>query len=170
MSKKFVGKAKQKIRKHTSKSPTLENNEIDSPPIKCELIFVESSEDTTGSFLQDFGNDGKKMFPIYRTYHKDKIQYICRSGGKIVNGDAHFTDIGIHTYHALNSISVEGLEKDICHIQELKLGGKVSLIGKIKNKLESTPESIRICFIGDMAYELDSDINECFEIIGKSEL
>ena len=77
--------------------------------------------------------------------------YCCLSGGKIVDGLPVLTLVGRAAAEALASIAPKGTH---LLIQELKLG-KTPIQEKMANAFRRAGANGFVCFIGDMAHELD---------------
>ena len=94
----------------------------------------------------------KLRYMVFKTFIDDKPIFCCMSGGKMINGQPHLTSVGEATLAALCNITSSSKEVIIC--QEVNIG-KTPLKIKVKKALKKVPRNSVICFVGDMAKELD---------------
>ncbi|MBA5204719.1 hypothetical protein F9U39_21365 [Pectobacterium versatile] len=92
-------------------------------------------------------------------YDRKKF-YCCLSGGKIINGEPHFTLVGQAAFEALANHQTPN---ETLTIQEIKVG-ETPLKNKVKATLKKAPSNSKICFIGDMQGELDGVLSSVFNI------
>ena len=94
----------------------------------------------------------KLRYMVFKTFIDDKPIFCCMSGGKMINGQPHLTSVGEATWAVLcNSTSSS---KEVIIFQEVNIG-KTPLKIKVKKALKKVPRNSVICFVGDMAKELD---------------
>lgn len=109
-------------------------------------------------------------FMLFEVAVADKTVYCCFSGGEIeANGELNFSLVGLAAIEAL--INLPMAPKAPLILQELKVG-PTPVAEKIHAALRHSPADAKICFIGDMAGELDGRIfpalNVGFEVIDLS--
>ena len=93
-----------------------------------------------------------------------KTFYCCMAGGEVdaVKGDFSLTHIGRMTLDALMNLPVKN-EQIV--FQEVKIG-TIPLRQKITRVFRRFPSGTKICFIGDMAGELDGVLFNVFNVEG----
>lgn len=94
----------------------------------------------------------KLRYMVFKTFIDDKPIFCCMSGGKMINGQPHLTSVGEATLAALCNITSSS--KEVIIFQEVNIG-KTPLKIKVKKALKKVPRNSVICFVGDMAKELD---------------
>ncbi len=94
----------------------------------------------------------KLRYMVFKTFIDDKPIFCCMSGGKMINGQPHLTSVGEATLAVLCNITSSS--KEVIIFQEVNIG-KTPLKIKVKKALKKVPRNSVICFVGDMAKELD---------------
>lgn len=141
--------------------------------IKSKMITgISASEITNRRIVRDAGltmlKVGTKIaYTVMKSKLDNKTYYCCLSGGSIVNGEPNFTQIGLAAFETLMALPV-GNECDVV-IQEVKIC-ETPLSQKIKSTLRKLPNNSKICFIGDMAGELDGVLINIFNPSGTTEV
>jgi hypothetical protein len=88
--------------------------------------------------------------------------YCCWSGGEITDGEAKMTLVGQAAAEALVNLPLGDTQGLI--VQELRLGS-TPLREKVEETLRMHPPGAKICFLGDMAKELDGKLHEAFNVV-----
>lgn len=124
--------------------------------IQSKIILGASCSPETEAELRKNGKTRKLQvitFPLFQVSVGHKTVNCCMSGGVIdpVTRQPSFTLVGLGAFEALSNYSV-GAKNVI--FQEVKRG-KTPLQEKIKATILAAPDDSIICFVGDMAGELD---------------
>lgn len=99
---------------------------------------------------------------VFEVTYNNKTYYCCWSGGEIRNGTPYLSALGQATMEALVALPMGS--NDSLIIQELKLG-QTPLKTKVKNTFARATPNSKICFVGDMAGELDGHIVKAFKLV-----
>ena len=127
------------------------------------IIGSLPSEETIKEFM-DLGHNKEQIgFIVFEVVYEGKTIYCAWAGGKVVNGSPEFTLIGRGAVESLMNLPMGS--KDLV-IQELKLG-KTPISKKIKDCLSHLPDRSKVCFLGDMANELDGKLASNFSFVGR---
>lgn len=136
--------------------------------IKSTLIDVKLTPEDNKKLTEELGIDNKKILKplLLRVKFEHKTYYCCMSGGCIdkENQDVLLTPVGRATLDALAVFSNQKNPEFLLVLQEIRLG-KVSLEEKVKRSLRAYPSNTSICFIGDMAGELDGILLDVFNLL-----
>lgn len=89
--------------------------------------------------------------------------YCCLSGGRLENGQPLFTPVGQAALDALLSVSPDGKKR--LRIQELRMG-ETPLAEKMANAFRKAGPGGAVCFLGDMAGELDGHALRALNLVG----
>ncbi|AKF89528.2 hypothetical protein JMM34_004159 [Salmonella enterica] len=133
------------------------------PTIKSRMIRgVKPNEETLKELQEQLGlsEDTDMMFMALEVDYDRKKYYCCLSGGKIENGDVHFSLVG---RAALEVLMNHPSPNDTLTIQEIKIG-PTPLKNKVKSILKKAEANSKICFVGDMQGELDGVLSDVFNI------
>lgn len=140
------------------------------PSIKSKLITdVIGNEVRNQKFRKEIGiSYGCKIsYMVMETKIDDRVYYCCWSGGSIENGDAKLTEVGQAALETLVALPIG--KNDTLFFQEIKLS-KTALKKKIINMLSTKPRNSKVCFVGDLAGELDGHMVEAFNLDGSKDL
>lgn len=143
------------------------------PNIKSKMITgVSASEITNRRIIRDsqidFLKPGTRIaYMVMKVKFDNKTYYCCLSGGVIKEGEPKFTQIGMAAFETLMALPV-GNDSDV-FIQEIKIGS-TSLEDKVKQTLRKNIGGAKICFVGDMAGELDGKLLNIFNVSGDTEV
>lgn len=98
---------------------------------------------------------------VFETSFKDKKVYTCWSGGCIADGEPKLTLVGRAALEALLNLPLGDSTKLV--FQELKMG-TTPLKDKVRMAIMRADPGTKICFIGDMAGELDGHMHKAFHL------
>lgn len=99
---------------------------------------------------------------VFEVNYDNKKYYCCWSGGEIRNGTLYLTPVGQAAMEALTELPIGNNNTLI--IQELRLG-ETPLKAKVKKALKKAGANSKICFVGDMAGELDGHMAQAFNLV-----
>lgn len=105
-----------------------------------------------------YGAENLTCANVFYIKYKEKVFYLCLSGGEFVDENPEFTPIGKATYEALFQIFTE--KEPVIRFIALSKG---SVEEQIRTILEEEESETRICLLGDMADTLDGLIYPIFE-------
>lgn len=115
-------------------------------------------------------------FQVMRTTVDNVEYWVCWSGGKLKEGavtangvdhhDVAFTQTGDFALRTLIDLP---FGSSTIYIQELRMG-KIPLQEKVINMLKERAPGSKICFVGDLAKELDGKMCVSFNLIDGVEL
>lgn len=133
------------------------------------ITDVAASQVTNQRFKKQLGlKPGQKIgYMVFKTKLDNKTYYCCWAGGKLVDGEAHLTEVGTAALETLAALPVGN--DDTLVMQELKLG-QTPLREKVKNTLRKLPSGSKVCFFGDMSGELDGHMHKAFNVSGGTEI
>jgi len=99
-----------------------------------------------------------------------KTFYCCMSGGEMNEDKSDFslTRVGKMTMDALLKLETEKKNPTIV-FQEIGIGS-IPLDQKVKRVLRKLPSGSKVCFVGDMAGELDGVLFNVFNVDGSTAL
>jgi hypothetical protein len=138
--------------------------------IKSKLISgVSASEITNRRFQKQAGiAPGTKIaYMVLKVKLDSKTYYCCLSGGKLDSGEVLLTDVGRAALETLLGLPV-GNDEDIV-FQEVEIG-ETPLDIKVKATLRKLRSGSKVCFVGDMAGELDGKLFNVFNVSGSTEV
>lgn len=104
----------------------------------------------------------KINFSVFESTVDGKVVYCCWSGGYIKDNHPHLTDVGRGAIEALLSMPLG--QNETIAFQELKLG-PTPLREKVINCLLKVAPATKVCFVGDLAGELDGHMSLAFNIM-----
>jgi hypothetical protein len=138
--------------------------------IKSKIINnAPVNELDTRRMGKDIGYPNAEIRPVLmKVRFNNKTFYCCMAGGKVdaYGSDASLTVIGKFTLQALIELPVK---QTPIVLQEIKIG-TVSLKQKVIRVFRQYPSGTKICFIGDIAGELDGILIKIFNIDGVTQL
>lgn len=140
------------------------------PAIKSKLITgVIGNEVRNQKFRNQIGlSYGQKLvYMVFETKVDGTVYYCCWSGGVIEDGEPKVTEIGQAALEVLMALPVGN--DHALYFQHLRVG-VTPLRKKVIRMLKEKPPLSKVCFIGDMAGELDGKLPEAFNVIGEKEL
>lgn len=130
------------------------------------IIGPRANPETEAAIQKQQRTDQEPGFCVFKTYVGHKWVYCCWAGGKLErNGDKCsplVTLIGQGATEALENLPGQG---SALIFAEVRLG-KTPLQDKVKQVILDAPDGARICFIGDLAGELDGKMSLAFNITG----
>lgn len=98
---------------------------------------------------------------VFESRFKQKAVYCCWSGGEIIDDQPRLTLVGKAALEALINLPLG--DSSTLIFQELKMG-PTPLREKVRAAVMRAPEGAKICFIGDMAGELDGEMHRAFNV------
>lgn len=143
------------------------------PKIVSQMIIGATAEEDTLKRLrerQKLPTADHIGFSVFKTTVGTKTIYCCWSGGRL-NKDAQpeLTLVGKGALEALCSLpNVMGMgipKPSALIFAEVRLG-KTPLTDKVKERILQAPENAFICFVGDLAKELDGHMGKAFGLTG----
>lgn len=140
------------------------------PTIKSKLITgVIGNEVRNQKFRNELGlSYGQQIaYMVMETKVDGSVYYCCWSGGAVEGEDVRLTEVGRAALEVLMALPAGDTES--LHMQQLKLG-KTPLKKKVIQMLKEKPKGAKVCFVGDMAGELDGHMHEAFNVIGSKVL
>lgn len=128
------------------------------------IIGARASVKTELALRKATGQKGEIGFCVFETHVGRKRIYCCWSGGTLNHetGEPSLTPTGIGAMEALCSLP---FKKSILIFAEVKIG-KTPLQDKIKQIILDAPDDAFICFVGDLAKELDGKMGPAFNPTG----
>lgn len=138
--------------------------------LKSKMITgVSASEITNRRITRDMGiSPGTQIaYMLLKVKLENKNYYCCLSGGHIENNETYFTEVGKAAFETLLHLPA-GNDSDVV-VQEIKIG-QTPLEEKVKTILRKLPSGSRVCFLGDMAGELDGVLFNVFNVSGSTEV
>lgn len=137
------------------------------PSIKSRLIAnAAASENTNRELMQSINQTPTRqaIFMVMETTVDKSVYYCCWAGGKLEDGDVKLTKVGQGALDALLSLPLKD-DGSKLFIQELAIG-KTPLKKKVIKSLKNIPPGSRVCFVGDLAGELDGHMSKSFNLVG----
>lgn len=134
--------------------------------IQSRYIFgATCSEDTAKALRKNkqARNADILQFMVMQTSVGHKTHYVCMSGGRIKDGKPELTLVGQGALEALTALPFKG---SVLIFAECKLG-PTPLQDKIKQVILDAPANALICFVGDLAKELDGHMTPAFNMTGE---
>lgn len=140
------------------------------PAIKSKLISgVVGNEVRNQKFRNQIGllYSQQLAYMVFETKIDGVAYYCCWSGGVIEGGEPKLTEVGRAALEVLVALPIGN--DDTLYFQELKIGA-TPLKKKVICMLREKPPLSKVCFVGDMAGELDGKLAEAFNLSGVKEL
>jgi hypothetical protein len=135
--------------------------------IVSRLILGASASPETEALVRidkpQLGQFEQINYSLFETTVGTKVVYCCWSGGYIKDNEPHLTIVGRGAFEALISMPLG--QNELVVFQELKLG-RTPLRQKIINCLQKVPPATKVCFVGDLAGELDGHMSIAFNPTG----
>lgn len=128
------------------------------------FIGAQASPDTMAKL--SMGMEEKIIsFCVFETHVGHKKVHCCWSGGRLNrDGTPELTAVGQAALEAL--CRLPNLEPSVMIFAEVKLG-VTPLQWKVKRIILDAPEGAFICFVGDLANELDGHMGKAFNLTGE---
>ncbi len=131
------------------------------------IIGAQCNPDTLEKIIENQPRmkGSQVTFCVFETSVGHKVVHTCWSGGKVDHetGEPSFTLPGLAAMEALCNLP---FPQTVLIFAETKLG-KTPLQEKIKQIILDAPEGARICFVGDLAKELDGQMGKAFNLSGE---
>ncbi len=140
------------------------------PAIKSKLISgVIGNEVRNQKFRNEIGlSYGQQLaYMVFETKVDGATYYCCWSGGDLEGGEPRLTETGRAALEVLVALPVG--DDEALYFQQIKIG-ETPLRKKVIRMLKEKPAGSKICFIGDMAGELDGKLPDAFNLQGAKEL
>ena len=111
----------------------------------------------------DLPDDTQIGYMVMETRVDGVAYYCCWSGGYLSEEGPMLSEVGQGAIRALTALPL-GSNKSL-FIQELKLG-QTPLQEKVIASLQEFPPNSKVCFLGDLADELDGHMHPAFNLCG----
>jgi hypothetical protein len=138
--------------------------------MKSKMITGVSASELTNRRITNragFYPGQRLAYMVMKVRLDSKTYYCCLSGGKLENGEASLTEVGLAALETLLALPV-GNDSEIV-MQEVKLGA-TPLSQKVKQTLRKLPSGSKVCFFGDMSRELDGVLLDVFNVSGTTDV
>lgn len=130
------------------------------------IIGPRASEETEAAIRKNQKVFQEIGFCVFKTYVGHKWVYCCWAGGKLEMRDAKASPlVSLIGQGAIEALSNLPGEASALIFAEIRLG-KTPIQDKVKQAILDAPDGARICFIGDLAGELDGKMSLAFNITG----
>lgn len=142
------------------------------PDIKSRMILGATANADTLKELrakQKLHRSAELNFSVFETTVGTKTVYCCWAGGRLNDkAQPELTLVGKGALEALcNLPDVMPIHKPSVLIFAGVALGKTPLTDKVKERILEAPENAIICFVGDLAKELDGHMSKAFGLTGE---
>lgn len=138
--------------------------------LESKLITGVTASDVTNRRLgKEIGLQARQQlaYMVFETKLDGKTYYCCWSGGALIDGDVHLTQVGRAAMETLDGLPVG--DNNTLVMQQLKIGA-TPLRDKVEATLRRFPSGSKVCFFGDMSGELDGEMHAAFNVTGSVEI
>jgi len=135
--------------------------------IKTHVILGGSLDGPLGTKLKEqYGTSQKEVcIALYKAIVGTKEVFCCWAGGTInrETNEPMLTLVGAASVESLAALPGEPYDLVIQEVRK----GKRPIQDKIIESILAAPEGARICFVGDLAGELDGEMSKAFNLCGE---